>query len=409
MHWNSRRVRTAIITGALFISTAAVAADWPRWLGPDQNGTSPEEGIFGAAAPALNVAWSRALGKAYSGIAVVDGKAVTMFADGETDWLTAMDATHGKELWRYRIDEMFPKIGGSNGGQLGMPVVDHGIVYGLGARGQIFAVRLEDGSEVWTTHAVDELGGKQPHFGFTTTPLVVGDLLFVQTGGEDGHSLTGLARNTGKVRWSTGDEAVGYQSPIVTELFGQLQIVAVTNTSVSGIRPEDGQVLWSHEHGLVDRRDGWSTPILIGDDSFVLTGGAESAALQVSKSGDELEVKELWRGTSLKGNFAMPVLHGEHLYGFNGDFLSCVHARTGEQTWKHRSDAAGLILVDEHLVIFDSSGDVVIGAASSEGFEEKSRVNVSEKGGYTFPSFSDGGIFVRNLTDIARVNVGSMP
>jgi outer membrane protein assembly factor BamB len=400
-----RPIVSATLLIILTISSTAGAADWPRWLGPDQNGASPEKGVFGDAEPKLSVAWSRPLGIAYSAIAIVDDKAVTMFADGETDWLTAMDVETGEEIWRYRIDGMFPKVGGAHGGQLSTPVIDKGVVYGLGAKGQLFAVSLEDGSEIWQVRIDEKLGARQPYFGFTTSPLVVGKLLFVQTGGADGHSLTALDKKTGKSRWSIGDDKVGYQSPILTKLGGREQIVAVTNQTVLGLVPKDGTVLWSQEHGLVAERDGWATPILIGDDSFVLTGGSESVAYEIGAADDTFGAKELWRSQSLKGNYAMPVVHEGHLYGYNGDFLACVSAATGEQAWKYRSDAAGLILVDDHLVIFDSQGEVIVAEPSPKGYNEKAKVRVSDKGGFTFPSFADGGIFVRNLESIARVNV----
>ncbi len=396
------RIRLACLV--LLIVPIAVAADWNRWLGPDQNGASPEKRIFSQAAPELDVVWSRPLGLAYSGIAIAGNKAVTMFGDGETDWLIAVDASNGEEVWRYRIDDMFPKVGGAHGGPLSTPVIEGGVVYALGAKGKLSAVKLRDGSELWSVRLEKTLGAKQPQFGFTTTPLVVDDLIFVQTGGTDGHSLTGLERKTGKLRWSTGDEVVGYQSPILVELAGREQIVAVTNTSIMGLAPEDGTVLWSKAHALVER-NGWSTPLLIGTNVLLLVERHESAAFQVSQNGESFSVSELWRGTKLKNNFAAPVIHDGHIYGYSGDFLTCLDAATGEQLWKARSSAAGLILVDSHLVIFGTDGAVVVAEASPEGYEARARVKVSETGGYTFPSFSNGGIFVRNLDDIARVDV----
>jgi outer membrane protein assembly factor BamB len=395
---------TATFAAALLIFPIAVAADWTRWLGPDQNGASPEKRIFGQATPELDVVWSRPLGIAYSGIAVAANKALTLFGDGETDWLTAIDASSGEEVWRYRIDSMFPKVGGAHGGPLSTPVIEDGVVYALGAKGQLFAVKLGDGSELWSVRIDKTLGAKQPQFGFTTTPLIVDDLLFVQTGGPDGHSMTALERETGKLRWSTGDEVVGYQSPILVELAGREQIVAVTNKSVMGLAPEDGTVLWRKSHALVER-DGWSTPLRIGPNVFLLVERYESLAFQVRKTGDAFAVSELWRGKTLKNNFAAPVIHDGHIYGYSGDFLACVDPQTGELVWKARSSAAGLILVDGHLVIFAADGAVVVAEASPEGYKEKVRVKVSETAGYTFPSFSNGGIYVRNLDDIARVDV----
>ena len=154
---------------------------------------------------------------------------------------------------------------------------------------------------------------------------------------------------------------------------------------------------------MVSRRDGWATPILVGDDTFVLTGGGESAAFRVAEKASG--VSEVWRAESLKGNFAMPVVKDGYLYGYDGDFLACVDAATGERKWKERSKAAGLILVDDHLVIFASDGRVVVAEASPAGYEEQASVRVDERAGFTYPSFSDGGVYVRNLHNIARIDV----
>ena len=101
----------------------------------------------------------------------------------------------------------------------------------------------------------------------------------------------------------------------------------------------------------------------------------------------------------------MPVVHEGHIYGYDAAYLACVDAANGEQLWKARSDAAGLLLVDGHLVIFAADGAVVVVEASTEGYREKGSREVAKKGVYTFPSFSDGAIYVRNLESIARVDV----
>ena len=48
---------TATFSFALLICPIAVAADWTRWLGPDQNGASPEKRIFDRATPELDGTW----------------------------------------------------------------------------------------------------------------------------------------------------------------------------------------------------------------------------------------------------------------------------------------------------------------------------------------------------------------
>jgi len=205
-----------------------------------------------------------------------------------------------------------------------------------------------------------------------------------------GTAYSGVAVAGGAARGRSG-----YQSPIVATIGGETQIVAVSNSSVMGLGPADGAQRWRLEHGLT-KRDGWSTPIRVDATTFVLTGQTDSVAVRVDKGDGGYAARELWRTTNLKGNFAMPVAHEGHLYGFDGDFLTCVEATKGEQKWKSRNDAAGLIVVDGHLILYASDGHVLIGLASTEGFEVSVKVKVADKAGFTFPSFADARI------DIAR-------
>jgi len=404
----SKRILAVVVAG-MALSGSLLAADWPVWLGPDQNGTSPETGVFESAYIELDVAWRRTLGLAYSGVAVSDGRAVTMYGDGEFDWLVAFNVSDGKELWRYKVGKMFPKIGNADGGQTGMPVIGDGTVYVLASQGKLFAVKLDDGKELWSLRIDKKLGARSPRFGFTTTPLPIDDLLFVETGGAEGRSLTAFDSKNGEVKWSTGDDLVGYQSPIVAEIAGRRVILAITNSTLIALAPNNGEVVWSHPFTLVEG-DGASTPVLLGDDRVFLIGDNESGAYRVKQAEGGYEIEEIWRSSSFKRSLATPVLHDGHLYGYNGTFLTCVDIANGEVVWKSRDAAAkGLILVDGHLVILSNDGALIIAEASSKGFNEKARAQITDDGTYTYPSFSDGRIFVRNLNEIAIVTVGAKP
>lgn len=401
-------VLVAVLIGVLGFLGEVRASDWARWLGPNHDGKAPDEGLFPDESFGLRVAWNRPLGIAYSGIAVAGGRAVTMFADGEVDWLAAVDAKTGEELWRYEIDTMYGAHDGSEGGAASMPVVDDGVVYALGAKGHLFAVRLDDGREIWSQRIDETLGARAPSYGFATTPLIVGDLLFLQAGGTEGRSLVGLDKRTGEMLWSTGEDAVGYQSPILATLAGSEQIVAVTNARVLGLAPRSGEILWSHAFGSEEGEDGYATPVLLGEDRFLLTGQQESNAYRLRKAEGGFEVETLWSSSDLKQSLATPVLHEDHLYGFSGEFLTCVDPSNGEKVWKSRPPGGrGLILVDGHLVVFANDGSVVVVEASPEGYREQARVKVSEAGTYTYPSFADGTFFVRNTKDFAGVTVGA--
>jgi enterochelin esterase-like enzyme/outer membrane protein assembly factor BamB len=300
---------------------------------------------------------------------------------------------------------MYPASGGSEGGPNGMPVVADGTVYGLGAKGHLFALRLEDGREVWKLRIDEALGARPPMFGFSTVPLVAGDALFVQTGGDAGRSLTGFDRRTGKVLWSTGDDRAGYGSPILATLGGVEQVVALTNRALYGLDPQGGTVLWKHEHGMVgDGEDTVGTPVLLGGDRFFVNGEPESKAFAVEHEAGAWKVEPAWSTRAMKGSVATPVLHDGHLYGFDGDFLTCISAADGTKVWKSRPPGGrGLVLVDGHLLVFANDGAIVAVAATPDGYRETGRLAVAGAGTWTYPSFAGGRLFVRNTTEIAAI------
>ena len=382
-------------------------ADWPMWSGPEGNLTSLGNGVFDDGPSALESLWTRPLGSAYSGILVVDGRLTTTFSDGESDYLVALDAATGAEQWRYRISDAYEGHDGSDDGPLATPTVDGGTVYGLGAWGGLFAVSLEDGSERWRRDLVADFGAVKPHYGFTTSPTVLGDLLVVEAGGPEGNAIVAFDRQTGETRWSTGDESVRYQSPMVLDLGGEISLVAVTDRSLLGLAPATGEVLWSHPHTEGDGR-GFSSaqPVPVGDGGILLTDHPESALFQVRKGAGGYTVGEVWRSRALRSSFAIPMAHEGYLYGYAGRFLTCVDAATGETAWKSRPPGEGeLVLVDGHLVILNRDGEIVLVEATPEEYREVSRFQALDSGYYTRPSFAGGKIYVRNLTDIAAIGV----
>ena len=406
-----KKIESALLISALSsLMVAGMAAaepdpgvhrDWPVWSGPDRNLTSLGNGIFDRDSFGLEKVWSRPLGSAYAGISIVGDQVVTGFSDGESDFMVSLDATSGKERWRYRIEDAYKGHDGSDDGPIATPMIADGMVYGLGAWGRLFALALADGKEVWAHQVVEKFGARKPEYGFTTTPTVVGDLLIVETGGDEGRSISAFDRRSGKVRWTTGDDMVGYQSPLVVEVGGKSQILAVTNKHMIGLEPATGKVLWQHQHSEGEH-DGFAQPVPVGDDGVLLTYWPEAALYRLGEAG----VEEVWRSRSLRGTYAIPVPYEGHLYGFSGRFLTCVDAATGETVWKSRPPGGGnLVLVDGHLVIQAPSGELVVAEATPAGYEEKARVQALDRGYYTRPSFAGGRVYLRNLTDIAAIGV----
>lgn len=391
------------------LALAEASKDWPQFRGPGQSGLSLGNGLLDGEAVGFEVVWQRELGSGYSSISVAGDRGVTMFTDGKDDLLTAFDIKTGKELWRYRIAEMYKGHSGSDDGPVSTPTIDDGVVYGLGPRGQLLAVRLEDGGEVWSRTLDGEKDSLTPHYGFSTVPVVDGDHVIVQTGGPDGHSITAFDKRSGEPRWSTGDDPVNYQSPALIDLAGHRQLVAINDKVLLGIEPSSGRVLWQHEHGT-SAFEAFAQPTDLGNDRILVNSLNEVVALQVSAQGDGYNVEELWRSNAFQRSYAIPVAYQGYLYGFSRKFLTCVNMETGETVWKSRPPGGeGLILVDGQLLVVSARGELVAVAASPEGYTETARLALFKDGGMTPPSFAAEHIFVRTLSRMAAIRVTDKP
>lgn len=409
-------LRSLILLGALGATTAladsastTAAHDWPRWGGPNMDFTV--DGVEIDAGAGLELAWRRPLGSGYAGIVISTEasppRAITGFSDGSSDFVIALSAVDGKELWRHRLSETYKGHDGSADGVLSTPTLDRDRVYAVGGWGHLVALRLTDGKLLWQRRLDEDFDGPRPFFGFTTAPLAVGDLVVVQAGGPQGQSIVALDRQSGEKRWSTGEDPVTYQSPTLLRLAGEEQVLAVNNRFLIGLEPATGRELWRHEHGKAEQ-SGSSQPVQIGDGEVLLTYEPEAKLLRIRREGDAHTVEEVWSSRALRGSYFVPVYHQGHLYGYSGQFLSCVDAATGERVWRSRPPGAGgLVLVDGHLLILGRDGDVVMVEATPEGYHEKARIAALDLGSYTAPSFAGRQLYVRDYDAIASVRLST--
>ncbi len=348
----------------------------------------------------LSIAWDRDLGSGYSNISVVDGKAVTGFTAGEVDVLAAFNRRSGEEIWRYELGPKYAGHSGSDDGPLSTQAISGDRVYALSGRGRLVSLDFESGREIWSRQ-LDESSSTPPFYGYSTSPVTVGDLVVVATGGE-GRAVTAFDRGTGEVRWTAGSDSVRYQTPLVTELNGRPTIVAVTDNQVLGIAPESGEVLFELPHGWDGRSSESAQATSIDGERFVVNSFDGSALYRLADGG----VEEVWRSRAFGNSVAIPVLHEGHLYGFTGRFLTCVAVDSGEIVWRSRPPGAlGISLAGDKLAVLAQSGDLVLAEASPEGYREVTRIAIFERGNYATPTFVDDHFLVRNLERLASVRV----
>src|SRR3954468_1958391 len=203
-----RTLFTLLLTASL-----SQAADWPQFLGPNRDSSSPSK-----IAPwkgELKPVWKKPLGEAHSSPVVANGVVYAFFKPKgkEADALAAFDAATGELKWEKNYDrEKFePKFGA---GPRGTPCVDGDNVYTLGNTGVLACWNAKSGEIVWKVETLKEFGAKNLFFGVSTSPTVVGKVVVVMVGGK-GAGIVGFDKLTGKTVWQATDDTASYASPIV--------------------------------------------------------------------------------------------------------------------------------------------------------------------------------------------------
>ena len=392
------------ILALTIVGLAQASDDWPAFRGPNYDGSSnstsfvPENGN-------LSVSWRAKAGSGYAGISVVGGTAVTAFTDGQSDVVVAYDTKSGKELWRYQLSAKYAGHDGSHDGPIATPAINNGKVFAFSAYGDLTALNLADGKKIWTVNVTKE-GGRTPFYGYTASPLITNGVVVVQIGGEKGKSIAAFDQQTGKVKWSVGDDMVNYQSPVLMKIHDKERIIAVSDKKVTVVDPADGKSVLEYEHGGDDAAT-VLVPVPIEGSRLLLRNKGDSADLVKFASGADgkITVEKVWTAGVFKNSYNPPVYHKGHLYGFNGRILTCVNADNGETKWKARVPDGFLLLVNGNLVLQTKLGTLHVGPASPENWKETKQIEVFKGSSWTPPVFADGAIFSRSHSEVARIDL----
>jgi len=403
----------ALVAASTLLATVASASSWPQFRGPNSDGTWRGTTAF-STDPEFHLVqrWQVPIGSGYSGVAIADGKAFTLFSDGTNDVAAAFDTKTGKELWRYTIEETYKGHDGSHDGPISTPAIANGTFFGLSASGRFVAVDADNGHEKWSVDLKKEFTSKPPYYGYATSPTVVDGVVVLEVGGEKS-AVAGFDPLTGKRLWSFGEDGVSYQSPTVVDMQGVgSAVIAATDKTLIAITPRNGHELWSYEHGGEGAQGSATmTPVAAGGHRFFLASkDNESTVVELTPGDGKVESKTLWSNRSIRKSYTVPVYYDGHIYGVSTRFLTCVDAETGKADWRSRQPGDGfLALVDGHLVITTKEGGLYIARATPKGYEERAGMSIGNDLIWAPPAFDGRSIYVRSLGALTRVDVRPGP
>ena len=372
----------AFSLAALCLSAGALAAaDWPQFLGPNRDGSSPETGLLQAwpekGPPLL---WQKDVGEGYSGPVIAGGKLILFHRVGDKDVVACLDAATGKERWKFAYATAYQDELGKGDGPRATPVIAGGRVYTLGAQGRLHCLELDSGKKVWDRGLVEEYKVPPSYFGIGTTPLVEGGIVLVNVGGKKA-GIVAFDAATGKEIWRATDDGASYASPVAATLGGKRTGVFFTRQGVVLLDPKTGAVRYTKRwRARYNASVNAATPLIIGDLLFFSTC-YETGALLLKVGADKVE--EVWSGDEQMSNhYATCVHHKGFLYGFHGRqepgaALRCVELKTGKVRWTEtRYGCGSMVLADGQLLILTERGDLVQAEPTPAAYREKARASV---------------------------------
>jgi outer membrane protein assembly factor BamB len=407
-------MRTLCLLGLLITAVSpATPADpsWPGYRGPNRDGVSAETDWSAAWPPSgPAVAWKAQLGTGHSAVAVGAGLLYSMgWETGQEakagvglETVFCLDAGTGAVVWKRAYPgALYNRL--HEGGPAATPALDGPRVYTLGRDGQLFCFDARAGKILWARELKKEFPGKAPYYGFTASPLVLGNRLIVQASGK-GASTVALDPATGAVLWKAGDEEASYASPIPFPGVGGERVL---------VFDASGLVLLDARDGAACARFSWvaaapnkttinaATPLLAGDTVFITTGYHMGCA-RIRLGGAAPAV--LWKNSLLCAHFAGPALLAGHLYGFDNNNeattrgrLVCLDFETGALRWERRDLAWGNVLVaGGRLVALTREGLLVVAEASPKAYREIARAQVLTGPCRTDPVICGGRFYLRN-------------
>ncbi|OAI41861.1 hypothetical protein AYO40_02110 [Planctomycetaceae bacterium SCGC AG-212-D15] len=257
-----------------------------------------------------NVKWSIDLGSlAYGGPIVADGKIFIGTnnerprdpkVQGDKGILMCFNEANGKFLWQAVHDKLeagrvqdWPKEGICSS-----PCVEGKKLYYVSNRCELVCAGTEDGKPIWNLDMIKKLG-VFPHNLSTSSPMIIGDLIFVITsnGVDEGHfnipapnapSFIAVEKATGDVKWAKNYPGKNimhgqWACPVYADTSGTPHVIYPGGDGwLYGLDMQTGNILWKFDANPKDavyilgpkgtKNDFVATPIVYEDHLYIGVG-----------------------------------------------------------------------------------------------------------------------------------------
>jgi len=386
------------------MTLALANPEWPGFRGPNRN--SRQTGTTFAsdwASDSPELLWKISVGPAWSSFAVAGNLLFTQEQRGVHECVICYDTETGREIWVEQIEARFSDpLGGP--GPRATPQLANGSLFVLGADGDLLRLNPVNGNIIWQANIGEAAGRKPPEWGYSSSPLVVNNVVVVHAGGEGNKGTLAFDTETGALKWSAPAGDHSYSSPQSETLAEEELVIMMTNAGMRLLNPINGEVRLNYDWPHRGYRA--LQPQVVKDNHILLATdmGTGTRLIKISEAGQSLEAEDIWSTRNLKADFNDFVVFDGNLYGFDGGLFACVDLETGDRQWKGGRYGKGqvLLLEDSGLLLISSErGQGVLVKATPEEHLELATMQLLKGKTWNHPVVVGDRLFIRNAEEAA--------
>lgn len=396
----------------LLLPEALSATDWPEFRGSARDGrvrgvtfptdweTSPPREL-----------WRREVGPGWSSFTVIGETIFTQEQRGEQEVVAAYRAQTGDPIWLNEVASRFSETVGGPGPRA-TPTYHEGKLYTQGADGKIQCIDASNGEAIWVRDLTVDTPAKPPAWGFSSSPLVVGNVVITYAGAGKGKSVVAYRRADGEIAWTAGKGTHSYSSPQLSTFDGVPQVLMLSNFGLLAFSPEDGSQLWQHEWDLGPQPNRVIQPLVVDNDVLIGTFlGLGTRRITVTHEDNTWNTTEQWTSRHMKPYFNDFVEHQGYLYGFDNEIFACINLEDGKKQWKRGRYGHGQVLLVEDmntLLILGEKGELVLLEANPNKHVELTKLQALDAKTWNHPVIAGNLLFLRNGVEAVCYELNSI-
>jgi hypothetical protein len=405
----SRAIAGEIPPLEIVLPCDGAAAHWPRFRGPDGQGTSITGSLPTQWSKDSNIAWRAPLPDGGNSSPVIWGERLfitTAAADGTRRTVHCLHRRSGELLWSREVPSHRAEAGSrdKNGYASATPVTDgQRVIVFFGTAGLLcydFAGNLQ-----WQ-HPLPDMNTTH---GTASSPLLYRDLvIFIHDQNRAPSLCLALDKKTGQLRWrQERAKAMGWATPIVVRAAGRDELLFAGGLKVIAYDPLTGSQLWSLDgptHEVI--------PTLVVGTQLVYSASGRNGptlGLRPGGTGEVTSTHLAWRTVRGGPHVPSPILVNNRLFTVNDTGIaSCLDAQTGKMIWQGRirdQFSASPIAAEGRLYFCGESG-VTFLLRAADKFQIVAQNDLGEPI-LASPAALDGKLFIR--TAQAVYCIGAAP